>query len=208
MSLKELELKIDDGPMPAQVAQWLIAGRQRIERYWDQFPQKPLPQYIECDFDYVARALAACVQNNLIDGHLFCEWGCGFGIVTGVAALLGLDAVGIEAEEFLCSQARVLLQQNDVRAEIWQGNFLPQGAASLAEETDPLVSLTHQIPPAYEAHDMPLSDFALTFVYPWPGEEHFLRAVFDRYARPGALMLQFRGPYHVELFRKGSRSRA
>lgn len=207
MSLKQLELEIDDRKLPEAVEAWLAAGRARIERYWDQFPQKPLPQYIECDFDYVARALAACVDQELVDGNLFCEWGCGFGIVTGVAALLGLDAIGIEAEEFLCAQARVLLEQNQIRAEIWQGNFLPLGASALAEEDDPLVSLTHKIPPAYQAHDMPLSDFALTFVYPWPGEEHFLRAVFDRFARPGALMLQFRGPYHVELFRKASRVR-
>ncbi|MGN6546634.1 MAG: class I SAM-dependent methyltransferase [Aureliella sp.] len=205
MSLKQLELEIEDVKLPDAVEAWLAAGRARIERYWDQFPQKPLPQYIECDFDYVSRALAACVAQELNDGNLFCEWGCGFGIVTGVAALLGLDAIGIEAEVFLCAQARELLEQNQVRAEIWQGNFLPLGSAQLAEEDDPLVSLTHKIPPAYQAHDMLLSDFALTFVYPWPGEEHFLRAVFDRFARPGALMLQFRGPYHVELYRKGSR---
>lgn len=205
MSLKQLELVVDDSELPAAVIQWLEAGRARIERYWDQFTKKPLPQYIECDFDYVACALSTCVKQDLIDGHLFCEWGCGFGIVTGVAALLGLDAVGIEAEEFLCSQARVLLEQNAVRAEIWQGNFLPHGAHELAEEADPLVSLTHKIPAAYHEHDMPLSDFAITFVYPWPGEEHFLRAVFDRFARPGALLLQFRGPYHVELFRKQGR---
>lgn len=207
MTLKQLQLDVEDQELPEEVRRWIAAGRQRIELYWDQFPQKPLPQYIECDFDYVAKALAACVAQDLIDGQLFCEWGCGFGIVTGVAALLGLDAVGIEAEEFLCSQGRQLMEQNGVRAEIWQGNFLPAGSDSLAEETDPLVSLTHKIPAAYSQHDLSLSDFALTFVYPWPGEEHFLRAVFDRFARPGGLMLQFRGPYHVELFRKATRVR-
>jgi len=207
MALKQLELEVDERALPEAIEAWLAAGRARIERYWDQFPQKPLPQYIECDFDYVARALAACVDQELTDGNLFCEWGCGFGIVTGAAALLGLDAIGIEAEEFLCEQARLLLNSNQVRAEIWQGNFLPTGSGELAEEDDPLVSLTHKIPAAYQTHDMLLSDFALVFVYPWPGEEHFLRAVFDRFARPGALMLQFRGPYHVELFRKASRSR-
>jgi len=207
MSLKQIELDVEDKAFPTEIDSWLAAGRARIELYWDQFPKKPLPQYIECDFDYVARALMACVDAGVVDGHLFCEWGCGFGIVTGIASLLGFDAIGIEAEDFLCQQARVLLEQNAVRAEIWQGNFLPRGSDQLAEPSDPLVSLTHKIPAAYEAHDMSLSDFALTFVYPWPGEEHFLRAVFDRFARPGALMLQFRGPYHVELYRKSARSR-
>ncbi len=207
MSLKQIEIEIPDAPLPEPIEKWLAAGRERIELYWDQFAQKPLPQYIECDFDYVARAILACVEKDWIDGTLFCEWGCGFGIVTGVASVLGLDAVGIEAEEFLCRQARQLFAQNKITAEIWQGNFLPHGSSELAEPDDPLVSLTHKIPDAYRAHDMPLSDFAITFVYPWPGEEHFLRAVFDRFARPGALLLQFRGPYHVELFRKASRPR-
>jgi hypothetical protein len=202
MSLQRIDLRLDDTPLEPPLADWIAAGRERIERYWDQFPKKPLPQYIECDFDYVALALRACVQRNLVDGRLFCEWGCGFGIVTGLAALLGLDAVGIEAEEFLCEEGRKLLAANSVQAEIWRGNFLPAGARQLAEDEDPLVSLSHTLPSAYPQHDVQLSDFALIFIYPWPGEEHFMRAVFDRFARPGAVMLQFRGPYHVELYRK------
>ena len=202
MALKQLDFVVDESELPKDVSSWLKAGRERIELYWDQFPQKPLPQYIECDFDYVSQALRTCVDRGWIDGQLFCEWGCGFGIVTGVAARLGLDAIGIEAEEFLCDQARKLMAKNDMQAEIWQGNFLPSGAHQLAEDTDPLVSLTHRIPAAYGKYDMPLSDFAIVFVYPWPGEEHFLRAVFDRFARSNALLLQFRGPYHVELYRK------
>ncbi len=105
---------------------WRLVGgwaRERIERYWDQFPKKPLPQYIECDFDYVSQALRTCVNHGWIDGQLFCEWGCGFGIVTGVASVLGLDAIGIEAEQFLCEQARKLMAKNGVQAEIWQGIF-------------------------------------------------------------------------------------
>ncbi|MEZ6136617.1 MAG: hypothetical protein R3C53_17105 [Pirellulaceae bacterium] len=202
MPLVELDLEIDDQAINPQVAVWLSAARRRIESYWDNFKSKPLPQYIECDFDYVAAGLEYCVQRDLIDGKLFVEWGCGFGVVTGIAALLGLDAVGIEAEEFLCEEARILLAQHGVAAEIWQGNFLPNGARRLAEDEDPLVSLTHYIPPAYDEHDMPLEDFAIVFAYPWPGEEHFLRAVFSRYARRDALMLMFRGPYQIELYRK------
>lgn len=202
MALRQIDLKIDDSPLPTEVEQWLARGRARIEQFWDQFKQKPLAQYIECDFDYVARALRACTEQNLVDGRLFCEWGCGFGIVAGIASLMGLDAVGIEAEEFLCQEARKLFAAGGVSGEIWHGNFLPRGARELAEDEDPLVSLTHTLPSAYAEHDVLLSDFALIFIYPWPGEEHFMRAVFDRFARPGALMLQFRGPYHVELYRK------
>ncbi|MCA9134685.1 MAG: hypothetical protein KDA45_16070 [Planctomycetales bacterium] len=203
MALVEIALEIEDFPEhAANVASWIAAARERIERYWDQFSQQPLPQYVECDFDLVAGALAHCVQRELNDGRLFTEWGCGFAVVTGIAALLGLDAVGIEAEEMLCTEGRKLLDQNGIQAEIWQGNFLPAGSRRLAEDTDPLVSLTHTLAPAYEQNDMRLDDFAVVFAYPWPGEEHFLRHVFDRYARQDALLLMFRGPYHIELYRK------
>ena len=124
------------------------------------------------------------------------------GAVAGVAGLLGLDAIGIEAEEFLCEQARQLLDQEGISAEIWQGNFLPEGARGLAEPEDPLVSLTHYIQSAYEQQDFSLSDFAIVFVYPWPGEEHFLKLVFDRFARHDALLLLYRGPFQIELYRK------
>lgn len=203
MTLREIPLKLsEDAPLPCSVTEWIANSRQRIELYWDHFSKQPLPQYVECDFDLVALALAEVVDRDLADGRLFVEWGCGFAVVTGIAALLGLDAVGIEAEEMLCVEGRKLMAKHGIEAEVWQGNFLPRGARRLADDTDPLVSLTHSLPPAYELNQMGLDDFAVVFAYPWPGEEHFLRLVFDRYARQGSLLLMYRGPYHIELYCK------
>ncbi len=202
MALSALSFHFDDQHLGESIRRWLEMSQARLMLYWDQFAKRPLPQYIECDFDYVAAALSACVEQRLIDGNLFVEWGCGFGVVTGVASLLGMEAVGIEAEDFLCCEARELLSQGGIPAEIWHGNFLPNGASRLAIDEDPLVSLTHNIESAYVRYDMQLEDFALVFAYPWPGEEHFLKLVFDRYARPNATLLMYRGPYHVELYRK------
>ncbi len=203
MALIEIPLNLsDDQPLLKPLETWIAAARERIELYWDHFSKQPLPQYVECDFDLVASALVEVVDRQLSDGKLFVEWGCGFAVVTGIAAILGLDAIGIEAEEMLCTEGRKLFSKNGIEAEIWQGNFLPAGARGLAEDTDPLVSLTHYIPPAYEANNMRLDDFAIVFAYPWPGEEHFLKVVFDRYARSDALLLMFRGPFHIELYRK------
>lgn len=203
MALREIALNLEEyEELSGSVQDWISASRERIELYWDRFSQQPLPQFVECDFDLVAAALSECVSRDLVDGRLFVEWGCGFAVVTGIAGILGLDAIGIEAEEMLCIEGRKLLQRYGIQAEIWQGNFLPEGARRLAEDTDPLVSLTHTISPAYAQNNMSIDDFAIVFAYPWPGEEHFLRLVFDRYARVGALLLMFRGPYHVELYRK------
>lgn len=198
--LSELEDQLDADQHA--IHDWLSSSQKRLSLYWDQFKEKPLPQYIECDFELVAIALKHCCDRDLIDGALFVEWGCGFGVVAGIASLLGLDSIGIEAEEFLCEEARKLLGSSNIDAEIWQGNFLPSGARDLSAPEDPLVSLTHDIEAAYDQRDFPLEDFAIVFVYPWPGEEHFLKLVFDRFARRGALLLLYRGPYHVELYRK------
>lgn len=202
MAIQEIEIDCDTDQLSPEITQWLVLARQRVSQYWDQFKSKPLPQYIECDFDLVAAGLQECVRRDLPDGKLFVEWGCGFGVVTGIASILGLDAVGVEAEEFLCGEGRALFERAGIQAEIWQGNFLPNGARDLADDEDPLVSLTHYIPAAYEEHDFTFDDFALVFAYPWPGEEHFLKLVFDRFARSGALMLMYRGPFMIELYRK------
>lgn len=202
MAMKLLDIgNLDPVPSP-QVASWIAACRERIQEYWDRFKEKPLPQYVECDFDLVSVAIERCLDRRIPDGKLFVEWGAGFGVVTGVAALLGLDAIGIEAEPFLCEQATELFKKHDVTGEMWQGNFLPRGARDLAEDADPLVSLTHSIPPAYDKYEMSLSDFSVVFAYPWPGEEHFLRLVFDRFCRPGAIMVMYRGPNHVEVYQR------
>ena len=120
MALREIPLRLsEDDPLPEPITEWIGLSRQRIELYWDHFSKQPLPQYIECDFDLVALALAEVVGRDLVDGRLFVEWGCGFAVVTGIAALLGLDAVGIEAEEMLCVEGRKLLAKHGVQAEIW-----------------------------------------------------------------------------------------
>lgn len=202
MSLQLLDIGDLDPTPPESVASWIAASRDRIQLYWDRFKEKPLPQYVECDFELVSAAIERCLDRNIPDGRLFVEWGAGFGVVTGVAGLLGLDAIGIEAEPFLCEQARELFAANNVPGEMWQGNFLPTGASDLADDTDPLVSLTHSIEPAYDEYEIPLSDFSIVFAYPWPGEEHFLRLVFDRFCRSGATMVMYRGPNHVEVYRR------
>jgi len=68
MALQELQFEFDEKPLPESVLNWLKAARERIELYWDHFREKPLPQYVECDFDYVSAALVACVEQQLIDG--------------------------------------------------------------------------------------------------------------------------------------------
>lgn len=202
-AILELSLTIDcDAPIPEPVARFIEAGRERIQIYWDRWLDKPIEQYVACDFEYVWHAFQAIRQSDLLHGKSFVEWGCGFGVVTGLAWLSGLSAVGVEAESFLVDEGMKLLRSHSIAAELWHGNFLPSNAEELVDRQSGCPSLHHPVPPAYSAHQCELSDFALIFDYPWPGEDHFHREVFRHYAGSNSHLLFFRGPYHIELYRK------
>jgi hypothetical protein len=123
-------------------------------------------------------------------------------VVTAMASILGWDAIGIEAEEFLVDEARKWLRSERIDAEIWHGNFLPPGSERLAKRQANHASLFHQVPCAYADHDLGIDDFAIVFAYPWPGEDYFLKDVFRNYAADQSLLLLFLGPYEIELYRK------
>ena len=201
--LERLEFEWDDSAeIPADTVKILEDADRVLQGYWDQWTKKPIEQYVACDFRDVYRALSQLTENKLAKGNTFCEWGCGFGIVTGLASQLGWEAIGIEAESFLVDQANRFLARNHLKGEILHGNFLPRGSEQLAGAQSNHASLFHQVENAYEQHDLEFDDYSLVFAYPWPGEHYFLQEVFRVYAGDGALMLMFLGPYEIELFRK------
>jgi hypothetical protein len=202
-SLLPIDIAWDlERPIPEDTLELLERADRMLQSYWDAWHRQPIEQYVACDFRDVWRALATIREQALAPGNLFCEWGCGFGIVAGMAGILGWDAIGIEAEPFLVDGARKWIQTERLPAEIWHGNFLPPGSEQLAKHQSHHASLFHQVPSAYADHGMSLDDFAMVFAYPWPGEDGFLKDVFERYARDQSILLIFRGPYELELYRK------
>lgn len=191
-----------DLPLPKDVEGLLSDAEALLQAYWDQWHRRPIEQYVACDFRDVYRAMHAIDQQQLAPGKLFCEWGCGFGIVTALAAGLGWDAIGIEAESFLVQRAKSFLRKRGISAEIWQGNFLPQGAERLAKRQANHASLFHRVPSVYEEKSLEVDDFSIIFAYPWPGEDYFLKDVFLHYAADQAILLMFLGPYEIEVYRK------
>ncbi|AMV35588.1 hypothetical protein VN12_26080 [Pirellula sp. SH-Sr6A] len=201
--LERLDLDWDsEGEIPNDVSAMLAEADSMLQRYWDQWHQKPIEQYVACDFRDVWRSLSAVTEQRLATGNTFVEWGCGFGVVTGLASYLGWESVGIEAEPFLVQQAVAFLRKTDMKAQIVCGNFLPRGAERLAGHQANHASLFHQVPSAYDELDLQCDDFSLVFAYPWPGEHRYLQEVFRNYAGDQALLLMFLGPYEIELFRK------
>jgi hypothetical protein len=190
--------------IPEEIEALLAKADVLLQTYWDSWHRRPIEQYVACDFRDVWRAMQAVKAQNLPVGNLFCEWGCGFGVVTALASKLGWDAVGIEAEEFLVQQAERFIRAEKIPAEIWHGNFLPSGAERLAKRQANHASLFHQIESIYPSKSLNLDDFATIFVYPWPGEDYFLKDVFRHYAADQAILVMFLGPYEIEIYRKVS----
>jgi len=201
----EIPSNVDRMEIPQKIAQWVQEARQRIEAFQDVWDRPLVEQFVAADYELVYQSLAWTRENVPMIGNRFLEWGCGFAVISALASSLGFDTVGIEAEKELLRQARDLLRRWDLNLHLHQdlvhGNFLPPGAEMLAEDPT-LPSLGHEVACGYQQLGLDVDDFAIIYAYPWPGEDDFHEAVFDRYAAPGALMMQFLGPHDVRLWRK------
>lgn len=134
--LVELPLPARQIPIPEAIQDFAREGLRRSRA-------------IDC-FDFVPSSYAAvyAVLQQLPRG-IWCEWGSGIGINTGIAASLGYAATGIEVDARLAAASRELLADFELSATIVAGDYF-------------------QIVPQAD----------LYFVYCWPGqmarvEQHF-----------------------------------
>lgn len=200
----DLPRNIDQIPLDPDIRQLIQTAQARIQAFQDRWDQPQIEQFVASDFELVFQSLKWVVEQRMLIGNRMLEWGCGFAVVAALAARLGLDATGIEAESRLLDEARLTARDFDIPVEFAWGNFLPPGAEALSPRSD-FPSLGHSVPCGYHAIGADLDDFALVFGYPWPGEWVFHERVFAKYAAEGAVLALFYGPNDVRLFRKGPR---
>lgn len=194
---------VDQIAIPAAIQSRIAHAKRRIEAFQDRWDRPQIEQFVAADYELVFQTLSWTLDSQPTIGRRFLEWGCGFAVVSAFAASLGLDVIGIEAEQDLLVEGRKTVLQWDAPVELIHGNFLPSGAESLAEDPT-LPSLGHTAVDGYEQTGLDLDDFAIVYAYPWPGEDDFHEAVFDRYSIRGALLMLFCGPNDVRLWRKTS----
>ncbi len=192
---------VDQTPLPPTIGRWISDARERIERFQDRWDQPQIEQFVAADYELVYQSLAWVLKTQSLLGRRFLEWGCGFAVVSALASSLGLDAIGMEAEDDLLRQGRQTIQGWGVDVELIHGNFLPPGAESLADDPT-LPSIGHEIENGYAQLGLEIDDFTIVYAYPWPGEDDFHELVFDRHAAVGALLMLFCGPNDVRLWRK------
>lgn len=201
MPLLDLPLTRSSERPPADVRRLLREARRRSRR-----AQRAgeVPAFAPSDFEAVYGALREVEASGAMQGRWFCEWGSGLGAVCCLAATLGLDAWGIEAEQTLVRAARRLAADFGLPAEFVRGSYIPAGAEVALTSGREFNWLSRGVArPAYEALGLGVEEFDLVFVYPWPDEEALIEALFEGHARQGALLLTYHADGHLRLRRRG-----
>jgi hypothetical protein len=163
---------------------------------------------VSSDFVLAYEALSYLESSALAPGDRFCEWGSGLGVVCCLAAMTGFRAFGVESKGRLVRAARRLAADFDLPAEFARGNFILKGAGSslLAGREFSWLSTGGRC--GHEVLGAAPDEFDLIYAYPWPDEECLVEELFERHARPGALLLTYHGECGLLLRRKvGGRSR-
>jgi hypothetical protein len=141
--------------------------------------------FVPADYVLVFDALCELRTRMPRDGRpVFLEWGSGLGIVTLMASALGWTATGVEVQPALVRESLRLSRVFDLAATFLEGSFFPG---------DP--NAVHRLLERVGAAD-------LIYVYPWPDQEIEIFDLFDRLAKPGAVLLTYFGVEDVRAFRK------
>lgn len=201
-----------DVPLPpsatrpdAATAAFLKDAGERIDAFFEARWQDPIVGFVPSDFAKVWPVLAALAERDLAPGRRFCEWGCGFAVVTGLAARLGFESHGIEIEADLVTEARRLLADHRLDAQLAVGSFVPPGGESLAEIKAEMAWLVTGGPDGHARLGRSADEWDVVFAYPWPGEEHVVERIFERFAAPRALLVTHRSEKGTRVQRKVAR---
>lgn len=124
----------------------------------------------------------------------FCEWGSGIGLITALAALNGLDAIGIEADPTLVSAAQKTYPPTARGPRFAQGSFVPLQVTGRFQVVGTYGATIWEPSPTgdpYAALNLSCADIDLIYAYPWPREIGLYEALFEHCARAGALLWLF-----------------
>jgi hypothetical protein len=199
MPLVDVELAVGGTDIPREVRAFLGEAERRIERF--QMTSRS-PAFVPSDYAGAYGVLHALLAANLAPGERFCEWGSGFGVVTGLAALLGFDACGIEIDADLVDAARQLADDFDLPVQFARDSFIPAGAAADLDAGGAYAWLATDAGGAEEELGLAADDFDVIFAYPWPDEEEATARLFRRHAAVGAVLVTYHGGEGFRLRRK------
>jgi hypothetical protein len=200
-SIELPDLRVN-APLTPEMEALLSEADRRIDDFLHHWRGPIIENFVASDYRTVNTVLTWIVKHQLSAGHMFCEWGSGFGVVTMMAALHDFTAFGIEVESELVDRARTLAGDLDIPVEFSQGSFIPSGGHRLIQYQEDVAHIETDTPSGYDEFDLEIADFDLFFAFPWPGENRFWDNLFHHYASEGALLLTYHGIEELRLQRK------
>ncbi|MDF1824997.1 MAG: hypothetical protein P1U68_10165 [Verrucomicrobiales bacterium] len=206
MSLEEISLPTESTPPPPEIESFIVEANRRADEFYNAGLGLRYPRYIQSDPNLFHSALVFLQNEKRLQGNVFCEWGSGFGIASGIASLAGMKAYGIEIEEELVSRATGLMNDLNLSVEILNISYLPDGFEESeghgGKDLINPISSTYQETcvgsPQYDGLDPEEVD--LFYVYPWPDQEEMMFDLFEAVATPGAVLLMYLGDGEMAAF--------
>jgi hypothetical protein len=177
------EIDLDWSPVTAgsPEGRFIQDAQKRIESF--QSENERIPGFECSNFFAAAGVLRAIREQRLAPGPRLCEWGSGFGVVTCLAGMAGFDARGIEVEVKLVDRSRQLARDYQLGVQFHQGSYRKD--LSIEPQTQP--STEKNLP------EPPLLNCDVVYIYPWPAETAYITGRFEQLARPGALLISYKG---------------
>ena len=205
MTLEPIEIDFESVAIPMEIEDFLGNVANDVEEHRVD-TAKTFQGFVPSNYRSVYQCLKAIVDQRLLSGERFCEWGSGIGVVSSLAAMLGPESYGIEYQRDLCAVAEKISDEYEIPVDIINGSFIPTDSEKLVEaafaEYDGELSLLTEPGDAYEEIDLAVSDFDLIFSYPWPNDFELICKLFECNASVGALLLVFDTQDGMSLFRK------
>lgn len=207
MSLHQLTLKLKPDEMPQNVADLIAEADRRCDEFFAAGLGRRYSRYIPSDPSIVHAAMVYLQEEGYTRGNVFCEWGCGYGVATCLASLLGYEAYGIEIEPELADLGAQLAEDLNIPVEILNTSYLPEGyewcAGVGGEDLLPPEATTVRgeeidTTPSYDGLDPDEVD--VFFVYPWPGQEELMMSLFKAVASEGAILLIYLGDREISAY--------
>jgi hypothetical protein len=210
VSLEQLTLRLRPDEVPNDVATMLAEADRRCDDFFSAGLGRRYPRYLPSDPAIVHAAMVSLKEAGHIRGNAFCEWGCGFGVATCMASLIGYEAYGIEIEPKLADLANQLADDHNIPVEILCTSYLPEGYEEcdgvggkdlLPPEATTSRGESIDTTPTYDGLDP--NEVDVFFVYPWPGQEEFMMDLFRAVSNEDAILLIYLGDREIAAYRRG-----
>lgn len=198
MPLRELTVSLNIAEVPPEVASFFAEARRRSDEFFESGLGRRFPRYQPSDPSLVYAAMANLRSSGQLRGDVFCEWGCGIGVATCLASLIGFEAYGIEIEAELADRATCFGDDLGIPIEILNTSYLPEGyeqGDGFGGEDLVFTGARRSYGGANDSTatypGLDAEDVDLFFVYPWPGQEDLMLNLFTHLASEGAVLLMY-----------------